>query len=133
MDAAHDHRHQIHRHQIHRHQIHRHQNLILDAALNLFNERGTAKVTTNHIAEALGMSPGNLYYHFRNKAEIVRGLFARIAAEWATNGLPAERSDDGSNAGRQFRDPGALPVLVSRPDVAAQRRSGARRGVPGQS
>lgn len=58
---------------------------ILDAALTLLNERGTSNVTTNHIAEALGMSPGNLYYHFRNKAEIVRGLFARITGEWAAN------------------------------------------------
>lgn len=58
---------------------------ILDAALKLFNELGTANVTTNHIAEALGMSPGNLYYHYRNKAEIVRALFARITAEWAAN------------------------------------------------
>jgi AcrR family transcriptional regulator len=31
------------------------------------------------------MSPGNLYYHYRNKAEIVRALFARIKAEWAAN------------------------------------------------
>jgi AcrR family transcriptional regulator len=58
---------------------------ILDAALALFNEQGSATVTTNHIAEALGMSPGNLYYHFRNKAEIVRALFDRIQAEWAVN------------------------------------------------
>jgi AcrR family transcriptional regulator len=58
---------------------------ILDAALTLFNEQGTANVTTNHIAEALGMSPGNLYYHYRNKAEIVRALFGRIVAEWARN------------------------------------------------
>ena len=58
---------------------------ILDAALALFNEQGTANVTTNHIADALGMSPGNLYYHYRNKAEIVRALFARIQAEWAVN------------------------------------------------
>lgn len=58
---------------------------ILDAALALFNERGTANVTTNHIAESLSMSPGNLYYHYRNKAEIVRGLFARITAEWTRN------------------------------------------------
>ncbi|MBL8594525.1 MAG: helix-turn-helix transcriptional regulator, partial [Devosia sp.] len=58
---------------------------ILDTALDLFNEQGTAPVTTNHIAEALSMSPGNLYYHYRNKAEIVRGLFARITAAWAAN------------------------------------------------
>jgi len=58
---------------------------ILDAALTLFNERGTDNVTTNHIAEALSMSPGNLYYHYRNKAEIVRALFARIQSAWAEN------------------------------------------------
>jgi AcrR family transcriptional regulator len=58
---------------------------IQDAALALFNEQGTGNVTTNHIAEALGMSPGNLYYHYRNKAEIVRALFDRITAEWTTN------------------------------------------------
>lgn len=66
---------------------------ILDKALALFNERGAANVTTNHIAEALGMSPGNLYYHYRNKAEIVRALFARIMAAWAENyALPPGKS-----------------------------------------
>ena len=68
---------------------------ILDVALTLFNERGTDNVTTNHIAEALGMSPGNLYYHYRNKAEIVRALFARIQAEWSVNyAVPQGRVPD---------------------------------------
>jgi len=58
---------------------------ILDTALALFNERGTANVTTNHISEALNMSPGNLYYHFRNKAAIVREIFVRIMQAWAEN------------------------------------------------
>lgn len=48
---------------------------ILDAALALFNDRGASEVTTHDIAAACGMSPGNLYYHFRNKEEIVRALF----------------------------------------------------------
>ncbi len=48
---------------------------ILATALRLFNDSGTAAVSTNHIAEAQGISPGNLYYHFSNKEEIIRELF----------------------------------------------------------
>ncbi|MBL7251141.1 TetR/AcrR family transcriptional regulator [Alloalcanivorax sp. C16-2] len=50
---------------------------ILDAALALFNRFGERNVTTNHIAGELGISPGNLYYHYRNKAAIVSALFDR--------------------------------------------------------
>lgn len=48
---------------------------ILDAALRLFNEKGERNISTNHICTELGISPGNLYYHFRNKSEIVFALF----------------------------------------------------------
>lgn len=65
---------------------------ILDAALALFNERGTAAVSTNHIAEAAEISPGNLYYHYRNKEEIIRAIFERVEAHWgAAYSLPADR------------------------------------------
>jgi len=55
---------------------------ILATALQLFNTSGTAPVSTNHIADALGISPGNLYYHFRNKEEIIRALFEQQFARW---------------------------------------------------
>jgi AcrR family transcriptional regulator len=55
---------------------------ILDSALALFNEQGTAAVSTNHIAAATSISPGNLYYHFRNKEDIIRALFLRLFAAW---------------------------------------------------
>lgn len=48
---------------------------VVAMAIRLFNERGTAAVTTNHVAAELGMSPGNLYYHYRNKEDLIRAAF----------------------------------------------------------
>lgn len=65
---------------------------ILAAALELFNQLGERKVTTNHIAAHLEMSPGNLYYHFKNKQEIIYELFLVYEASVDSNlDVPIDR------------------------------------------
>ena len=51
---------------------------ILGTALTLFNRHGEASVTASDIALELGISPGNLHYHFKGKETIHLALFAQM-------------------------------------------------------
>ena len=53
---------------------------ILDVTLELFNRYGEPDVSTTLIAAELGISPGNLYYHYPAKDELVNALFDQYAA-----------------------------------------------------
>ncbi len=55
---------------------------ILKTALKLFNETSTQAATTNHIAAAMSMSPGNLHYHFANREEIILKLYMQRREEF---------------------------------------------------
>lgn len=52
---------------------------IKNSAIHLFNTQETLSVTTNHIAKEAGISPGNLYYHYKNKEEIVTDLYLDLS------------------------------------------------------
>src|SRR5690606_17318589 len=73
---------------------------ILAAALPMFHEQGAPNVTTNHIADELEISPGNLYYHFRNKDDIIEQLFQRYEERMDA----ALASPDGSGQLRDLED-----------------------------
>lgn len=65
---------------------------ILETALALFNNFGEPNVTTQSIADEMGISPGNLYYHFHSKDEIIESLFADFEREFEeTLAAPARR------------------------------------------
>ena len=57
------------------------QNLIIDTAIDLFNQHGSTAVSTNRIADICKLSRGNLHYHFRTKEEIIQTIFQRIDRE----------------------------------------------------
>ena len=51
---------------------------ILDVTLELFNRFGEPNVSTTVISAELKISPGNLYYHYPAKDELINALFGRF-------------------------------------------------------
>lgn len=72
---------------------------IVEAADRLFYERGYAHTSFSHIADAVGISRGNFYFHFKTKDEILDSVIARRLAHtrslleaWEKSGQePADR------------------------------------------
>ena len=54
---------------------------ILRTALGLFNNEGENQVSSVDIASVIGISPGNLYYHYKGKDEIIVELFSDFEEE----------------------------------------------------
>ncbi len=54
---------------------------ILRTALGLFNNEGETRITSVDIAAVMGISPGNLYYHYKGKDVIIAELFSDFETE----------------------------------------------------
>ncbi len=51
------------------------QDLILNAALHLFTERGYFNTSVQDVARVSGASIGSIYHHFKDKEDIARALY----------------------------------------------------------
>ncbi|EKP0306672.1 MAG: TetR/AcrR family transcriptional regulator [Aeromonas sobria] len=66
---------------------------IIHSATELFNDQGERNITTNHIAAHMGISPGNLYYHFRNKEDIIHSIFDQYARHLSESFVPTRNRE----------------------------------------
>ncbi len=55
--------------------------IILETALELFNVEGLPKVTLRTIANKMGISQGNLNYHFKKRDDIIEGLYFQLVTK----------------------------------------------------
>ncbi|MFJ8089857.1 TetR/AcrR family transcriptional regulator [Lysinibacillus sp. NPDC095746] len=69
-------------------------NEILDAADELFGQKGFDGTSTNDILEKVGIARGTLYYHFKSKEDIMDALIERYNAQilGAANRIAADKS-----------------------------------------
>ncbi len=70
--------------------------LLLDAAESVFTQKGVAASTLNDIAVEAGMTRGAIYWHFRDKGELVRAMCERatLPMEAMVNEVMALAGDD---------------------------------------
>jgi len=96
---------------------------ILEVTLELFNRFGEPNVSTTLISAELGISPGNLYYHYPAKDELINSLYDRYERALTE---PAARRGRSAQCRRRVALPAhavradlALPLPVPRPERPA--------------
>ncbi len=72
-------------------------NRILDAAEQVFSDRGVSRTSLNDIAEAAGVTRGAIYWHFQDKSELFCAMLGRVT-------MPMEELRDRA-AGQLAEDP----------------------------
>jgi len=85
--------------------------IILDAARELFTTEGYEGVSMRKVAEKIEYSPTAIYVHFKDKEDLFHELchadFARLAAEFQSQALPADPLEQIRQIGRIYIEFGA--------------------------
>lgn len=92
---------------------------ILNVSLRLFQEKGYEHTTIQDIVDALGMSKGAIYHHFKSKEDIMEALCNQIFAQ--RNPFEAVRGRTDLNAVEKMRE---VIRLTQTPDWAQLNREG---------
>ena len=90
---------------------------IIGAAVELFGERGVDGTSLQMIADALGVTKGAVYYHFKTKDEIIAAVFADLLREVEV--IVSEAETRAAEASREAALELLVPRLVA---VAVERR-----------
>ncbi|MBK6265381.1 TetR family transcriptional regulator [Marivirga sp. S37H4] len=68
---------------------------IIHTALHLFNSQGLAKVTLRTIAQEMGISQGNLNYHYKKRDDIIEALYHRLVKDMDSSMAKIQQSTIG--------------------------------------
>ena len=68
---------------------------VLDAAERMFSEKGVTNTSLKEIAEAAGVTRGAIYWHFKNKYDLIEALLERV--KLPLDDMLAARSADYAN------------------------------------
>ena len=76
---------------------------IIQKAIQLFNERGVVNVSIRDIADDLGISPGNVSYHYKKKQELLDSVYRFMIKQLEEMAV-----------GNQFMNPTKDPLNVAK-------------------
>lgn len=88
---------------------------ILESARKVLSEQGISKLSLRKIAAETGCAAPSIYYYFRNKQEIVAGLWEAIAPDLLRQ---LSQGVDKGDAYRQFwmQRPDDFKLFITHPD-----------------
>jgi AcrR family transcriptional regulator len=91
----------------------------LDAALKILSREGAARIRVRTLSEALGVSTGSFYWHFRDRADLVESLVHHWEEVYTTRLIEElSQSPEGPRARLQAIAEGVIRQDLARYDVA---------------